>query len=181
MNKFLIFLGLALGIVATPMTSFALPLYPSVVEKSLNLGNTRGPSVQLGYQVISGKEQLLKCKYDFALQGGSSAAAINLKAVDGTNCQLPANAVVIAGLIDVLTSPLSNGSATIAVGTGNAANDLKTATAKASFTGKLDVVPVRTAATAIKITAAKNPTMTIATAPLTAGKFNVFIQYLLSD
>jgi hypothetical protein len=149
----------------------------------MNLGNTRGPSVQLGYQVVSNKEQLLKCKYDFAIQGGSSASPINLKAVDGANCWLPINALVVGGFIDVLTNPLSNGSASISVGTGKSASavDLKAATAKASFTGRLDVIPVRTAATSIKMTAAQVPIMQITTAPLTAGKFNVFIQYLLSD
>jgi hypothetical protein len=48
-------------------------------------------------------------------------------------------------------------------------------------------VPVGSAATSIKLTANRTPTITITTASttathsLTAGKINVFIQYLLSD
>lgn len=165
---------------ALPGIVYALPI-PSEVETRLNLGAVRGPGVQLGYQVISNKAQLLKCKYDYAVQGGT-ATSHNLKAVDGSDCLLPAKALVLNGIIDVITAPGSTGSATIAVGTGVAANDLKTATAKASFTGRMDVIPVHTAATAIKLsTVAKTPTMTIGTAALTSGKFNVYIEYLLGE
>jgi hypothetical protein len=162
-----------------PITSFALPR-PADAEKLMNLGSVRGPGVQLGYQVISNKVQLLKCKYDFAVNGGSSAAAIKLRAVDGSKCLLPDNAVVVNTLIDVLTAPTSAGSATIAVGTGQAANDIKTATAIASFTGIMAGIPVA-AASAVKMTADRQPTMSIAVAPITKGKFNVFISYLLSE
>lgn len=177
--KKLAFILVALFVLA-PKFSLAMPNL-TTVEGNLNRSATAGPVSLLGYQVVSNKVQMLKCTYDYAVQGGSSASAINLRAPDNTNCSLPAKAIVIEGMIDVITNPGSAGSATIAVGTGNAANDLKTATAKASFTSLLDVVPVGTAATAIKITTAKSPTMTIATAGLTSGKFNVFIQYLLSN
>lgn len=177
-----IFLALVLATLTLGVgPSFAMPV-PANVEFRLNHGVApANPGVLLGYQVISNKVQLLKCTYSFAVQGGSSAAAINLKGPDGADCKLPLNAIVMEGLIDVLTAPTSSGSATVAVGTGQAANDLKTATAKASFTGKLDVVPVWTAATAIKMTATRTPTVTIAVSDLTAGKFNVFIHYLLSN
>lgn len=180
MRKVCVFLGALLALIAVPATSFALPQLANV-EKRANLGDVRGPGVQLGYQLVSNKVQLLKCKYDFSVQGGSSAAAINLKAVDGSNCELPNKAIVWDAIIDVVTAPGSAGLATIAIGTGQAANDLKAATAIASYSGVMAGVPVATAASSIKMTAARNPTMSIAVAPLTVGKFNVFIQYLLSD
>lgn len=179
-----IFMFLAGGVIALVLATnaLALPQYPADVEKRLNLGDVRSSAVQLGYQVVSNKIQLLKCKYDYSTQGGGSSAAIRLKAVDGSYCVLPSNAIVFGGLIDVLTAPTSLGAgAQISVSTGATTADLKAATAKASFTGKLDVIPVETAATAIKLSAAKNPSMSVTNFPLSAGKFNVFIEYLLSD
>lgn len=172
-------LVLALGVFLS-QTSFAMPV-PANAEFRLNHGpSSGGPGVQLGYQVISNKVQLMKCKYDVSVQGGSSAAAITLLNVDGSQCTLPSKAIVLHALIDVITTPIG-ASSTIAVGTGQAANDIKTATATASYTGILAGVPVGDAAHAIKMTAERKPTMTIAVAPLTVGKFNVFIQYLLSN
>lgn len=181
MKKFVILSLLAL--LALPLTqkSFALPI-PANAEKRMNLGDVRGPGVQLGYQVMSNKEQVLRCRYDASVLGGSSAAAITLKAVDGSDCFLPKSAIVTSGIIDVITMPTSIGSATIALGTGQAANDLKTAAAISGFTiGELNIIPVYTAATAIKLTANRNPIITIAVAPITTGKFDVYIKWLMGS
>lgn len=180
MNKFFALIALVVGLVSLPGKVYSMPTLPNV-EFRLNHGDMVGPGVLLGSQVITNKEQLLKCRYDFSMQGGSSAAAINLKnVVDGTNCELPSGAIITDGLIDIITAPVGN-SSTIAFGSGQAANDLKTATATASLTGLVTLIPVGTAATAIKMTAIRKPTITIATAALTVGKFNVFIKYLLGN
>jgi hypothetical protein len=55
------------------------------------------------------------------------------------------------------------------------------ATAFSAYTGLVAGVPVGTAATAIKLTADVKPTITIATAALTAGKLNVHIKYQISE
>lgn len=136
---------------------------------------------QLGSLVVEQKKWVLKATYDYAIQGGSSAAAINLKGPDGKNAVLPSKAVVHDCIIDVITQPTSSGSATIAIGTGQAANDLKTATAIASYTGRVACIPVGTAASSIKLTADRNPTITVATSNLSGGKFNVLIEYFVSD
>lgn len=180
MSKLIAFLGLLAAIVALPANSFAMPV-PANAEFRLNHGLSGGSGVMLGYQVISNKVQLLKCKYDFAVQGGATTAAIKLKAVDGSDCKLPSKAIVKDSLIDVITAPTSDGLATIAIGTGQAANDIKAATAIASYTGLVAGVPVGDASHSIKMTADRNPTMTIAVAALTTGKFNVFLEYLLSE
>jgi hypothetical protein len=177
MKKYTLFLLTAFVMGLAP-DAFALPRL-SIVEKRLNLSANAGPSILLGTQLVSNKIQLLKCQYDFSKQGGV-VGTISLKGPDGANCALPTKAIVNDVLIDVLTAP-TGATATIAVGTGQATNDIKAATAVASFTGLMDGVPVGSAATSIKLTADRTPTMTIATANLTAGKFNVFIEYLLSE
>lgn len=112
-----------------------------------------------------------KVTYDYAVHGGA-VGDISLDLV------LPSGAIVYDGIVDVLTAPLSGGSATVALKIQSSA-DLLGATAKASFTGMLDLVPAGTAATALKLTADRTLKVTVATAALTAGKFNVYIKYFL--
>lgn len=150
------------------------------VENMLNLSATAGPKVELGTLITKKKVQVLKATYSYAVQGGASTASINLLDTDGKAAKLPDNAVVKQVLIDVLTAPTSDGSATIAL-TAQSAGDLKAATAIASITGLVAGVPVGSAATMIKLTAERTVQMSVAVAPLTAGKFNVFIEYYLSD
>jgi hypothetical protein len=146
--------------------------------------NTASPNAmrteQLGTQLIEGTIRTMKCQYSYARQGGKISAII-LQTIDGENCRLPKNSVVKYATIDAITAAVGT-SATISIGTGQSAADIMAATAITTFTtGAFDGLPFWTAATAIKITADTNPTMTIATTALTAGKFNVFISYVTSN
>ena len=80
----------------------------------------------------------------------------------------------------MLTAPTSGGSATIALG-ANSTTDLLGATAYGSVTDRVAGVPVGTAATCVKVTSETALKVTIGTAALTAGKFNVFVQWYMSD
>lgn len=115
----------------------------------------------------------VKCTYDYDVHGGA-VGAIELP------LDLPDNAIIWTGVADVVTAPTSGGSATIALGV-NTATDLKAATAIASWTGLVALVPVGSAATAVKLTADRTLTLTIATAALTAGLINFFLQYFEGD
>lgn len=116
---------------------------------------------------------IAKVQYDFAENGGAVGAIL-------LDLVLPDNAVIWDGFFDVVTAPTSGGSATIALGL-NTATDLKAATAIASYTGIVALVPVGTAAAAVKLTAERQLTLTIATAALTAGKINIFLNYYIGD
>ena len=141
---------------------------------------------QLGTTVVLEQVRDLKVTYDFAVSGG----AINSKLIlpraisNGMGYDpapaLPKNAIVIGCYIDVLTTPVG-ASATIALSTGQGAGDLLGTTTATSVSGIYACVPTGTAATSIKLTADAFPYITIATAKLTAGKFNVHILYALSD
>ena len=131
--------------------------------------------------IIEGSQQrgVAKFSYDFAAQGGA-AGDITL-----VGTPLPIKAVVWDGVVDVIT-PLTGGAgATAAVSTSQSANDLITAAditgAPWSTAGSKAIVPVGTAAASIKMTAARAPKLVVATNDLTAGKFNLFIEYYLSD
>lgn len=133
-----------------------------------------------GTELEKARVHSVKCHYDFSTQGGA-IGTVNLLDDLGQKCQLPNKAVIRDVLIDAVTTATGAVGATIALSSGQSAADLKGATGFASFTGLLAGIPVGSAATAIKLTADRNPTLTIATAALTAGKLNVHIQYQISE
>lgn len=116
---------------------------------------------------------IVKVVYDFDTHGGAVGA-------NPINFKLPANAIILDGLVDVITAPTSGDLATVAL-TLESAGDLLAATAIADVTGQLNLVADGTAANAVKTTAERTLAVTIATAALTAGKMNIFIRYFLSD
>lgn len=146
--------------------------------KLLNEMNTRAAKAQLG-SLLENMGNRLVAKYSFAVQGGA-VGDIALVDDQGNPATLPINAVVTDVLVDVITPATSGGSATVAI-KSNGAADLLGATAVASITGKLDGIPVSSAATAVKMTAERTLYATVAVAALTAGKFNVIIDYVISE
>jgi hypothetical protein len=173
MKFFLSFLSVALFAV----NAYSLPKIMDV-EYMLN-HNVAGDKVGLGYQVVSNKIQLVKCKYSFAVQGGS-ISTVTLKGADGASCTIPDNAVVLDSYIDVVTA-FAGAGAYLSFSTGKAAADIKALTAIASVTGVLRGIPDGTAAAAIKMTADVVPKMVIASAALTAGVANLYITYVVGD
>lgn len=116
-------------------------------------------------------------KYDFAVDGGVTGL---ITPVDADT--IPDNAIMVGGTINSPTAVTSDGSATLAIGTaaGSAADAIKDATAKASYSADalLDVVP--TFDVPVKMTAAGRITFTIGTADLTAGVVEVWVFYVVA-
>lgn len=113
---------------------------------------------------------LAKIEYSVAEHGGKVGAnPIPLK--------LPAGAIVTKGLVKV-TEPFTSGGAATVAFTCNTAGDLLAATAIASVTGKLDLIPENDAATSVETTAERQLALTVATAALTGGAATVWLWYL---
>lgn len=154
-------------------------------EYLLNRSGSVASKVQLG-TLVNRTHNLLVAKYSYAVQGGTTANDISLLTNLGdpkSYAVLPANAVIKNVWVNVISAPTSGGSATIALKAVNAA-DLLAATAISSLgTGvvKQGKPFNSTTTTWIKTSAAQTIKATVATATLTAGKFNVFIEYVLSD
>jgi hypothetical protein len=185
MKKYLFSLGLLLSLAlggsafatATTSTHYGVP-QPAAVEAILN--HTGPPQVKLGSQLTQKKLLVMKAVYDVAKLGGTSGTTYVLKDAAGGDAVLPANAIIWDGVIDTLTAFVGT-NATISIGV-NSTTDIKAATAITSYSGRLAMVPVGTAANAVKVTTANSAvTATIATTTLTAGKMNVFLFYMLSD
>lgn len=122
----------------------------------------------------------LKCaraRYDFSIDGGA-VGAISI----GATGQIPAGAYITHGFVEVDTAATSGGSGTLAIHV-EAANDIVNAAAVSgapwSTTGLKSIIPVATGATAVKTTAARTITATIATAALTAGVVDVVLFYVV--
>jgi len=120
-----------------------------------------------------------KAGYDFAVDGGATSAI-------GLGVTIPDNAIVTGGFVEVVTTcTSSDDSGTMALHI-QTANDLVTATAISGGSNIWDagihsIVPAGTGATAIKCTAAREITATIATDAFTAGKLNVWLQYVIGE
>lgn len=154
----------------------------------INHMNNSARNVQLGTQ-LHRAAQCYKAKWDFAVQGGTigtinlddDSAQGDLANPNSTNdLTIPNKFIVYGGFMDIVTT-FVGATATIAVGL-NTTTDLKAATAVASYAaGLLAIIPVATVATAVKATADRVPTITIATANLTAGKMFVHLVGQLGD
>lgn len=181
MKTFLYLSALILGLLASA------PVFADTLSanKDAEFGlNRASPEAMrkylLGSRVVRGEVRTLRAIYDFSTMGGA-ISTITLKSLLGQPVVIPNKAIVIGCIIDVLTPATTSASGTIAIGTGQATNDLKTATAAASYTGLVACTPVGTAATSIKMTGDRTITASIATGAITAGKFSVIVQYVLGD
>lgn len=140
--------------------------------------NKWAPLAGLG-SVLAKDKMTMRCTYDFTVLGGAIGSVI-LRDAEGNPAVLPDKAVITQVYIDTITTPTSGGAATIAIN-ANSAGDLKAALAIASYTGIIAGIPVGTAATMVKLTAQRNIVATIAAFVLTAGKFDVFVDYVLGQ
>lgn len=140
--------------------------------KQLAAGATAiNPSDQVGL----GAAQVAKATYDFTVDGGAVATITPV-----SSPVIPAGAIIYGGLIDVIVAPLGGG-ASVAIGLGSGAQvaALKGATAVGTYTigAILALIPVWTAATAVKVAADSKITFTVSGGALTAGKIAVQIYY----
>ena len=118
---------------------------------------------------------VVRGRYDFAVDGG----LVSTIAITG-GTPIPSGSTIVGGYVDVLTPCTSGGAATIACQV-EGANDILTAVGVASWTaGVKNILPAETtgaltASTHVRTTAARNISIVVATAALTAGKFDVVL------
>jgi hypothetical protein len=115
-------------------------------------------------------------EYDFAIDAGAIGTIV-LRSSDGT---IPSGSYIMQSVLDVLTLFTTGTAATAAI-TIEAANDIVSATivsgAPYSTTGLKTTVQLGTGATMVKTSAARAPSLVIATGTITAGKFRLVLQY----
>lgn len=123
---------------------------------------------------------LARAEYNFAVDGGA-ISAIASKTV------IPAGALIIGGFVNVLTTCQTAGgdAGTMAIKV-EGANDIVSAIAVSDGTnpwdaGRQAIIPKRNTpeSTSIRTTAARRVTFTIAGQAFTAGRFIVYLEYVL--
>jgi hypothetical protein len=142
------------------------------IDKNGNItsGGTSGP--QVGLEVLG----VAHAVYNFATDGGASCTP-------ALNATIPANAILVGATINPTTAVTAAGSATVAIGTtaGSAGNSILAAAAKASLTADALLNGAVTMAAPVKMSAAGQISVTVATGPLTAGVVEVFVYYVVAQ
>lgn len=138
-----------------------------------NVGTMASPN----WTSSSGAIGVSRATYNFAIDGGAIGAII-----PSISPVIPANAIVFGGIINVITAPTGAG-ASIALGTsaGSSSTALKAATVIANYTGLVALVPVWSAGSSFKMSAAGQIQLTVSGAALTAGKMDILVEYLLGS
>jgi len=113
-------------------------------------------------------------EYDFAKDGGAQGT-ITLRSVGGSG-PIPGGSIVMAGCIEVLTA-VASATGTVALQVEAAGDILATVGGSTLTLGIKSIIPAGTGATAVKATVDRAPALVIATAALTAGKFNLRLLY----
>lgn len=146
------------------------------IESQENQMPLTNPVNKPGTAITKNKVQVLRLVYNFAVSGGA-VSNINLVGLDNdADAYLPQGALVVGADMVVATECTSGGSATIALGV-NSAGDVIAAEAVASFTAGAII----SLDTKVKASANVKPFISIADAALTAGKINVYIQYIIAE
>lgn len=112
-------------------------------------------------------KRVAKATYDFAAHGGAVGAI-------GLGVIVPKGAIIQSCTGNVLTALASGGSATVAISAGTDALNAATAFDDATMVG----VDVHLAVTAPVVAAGGEITWTIAGAALTAGKYDIYVEYV---
>lgn len=172
-------LGIFLGLLLLPVVMFAT--ITADQEYALNRMNSVSQKYQLG-TLLAKSSNVVVGKYSFGVSGQTATSGdVNLlrDLTDSTTTvTIPDNAVVQNVWVDILTS--QSGSS-VALKLVNAA-DLLASTAAGSFTAglKQGIPDYATISDQIKLSADKTLKATF-NGTTTAGKFNVYVEYVLGD
>ncbi len=146
-------------------------------------GSPFGPATDARFDAIEsstnsglGLQRLARATYDFAVQGGSSTATVKSLGVT-----LPANAIITRSYIYTLTQ-VAGASSLVALQCETANNIFSSADMTGITAGTItEGVSTGAASVFQKITAACNISAKITAAAVTAGKFDVFVQYVVHE
>lgn len=123
---------------------------------------------------------VVKGKYRFATMGGA-VGSYSLIDDDGVVVKLPLGAIVTKTYIKIVQAFVSTGnSGTIAL-TLQSAGDVLAAVDADTLSGVAAGIQDGAAANMLSLTAERTLTLAVATAAMTAGQADVFVEYVLSE
>lgn len=180
MTKFLLYLTLF----AASAFGSSLPTGP-VAGYEFNRMNPVSRKYNLGTHLVDAQSWGTRGQWSFSDQGGAAGQDLFLHDVDGQNVSIPKGAVLTDCYLDVVTAPTSSTSSGSIAWSSSDAADLKAATFVSAYTiGSLihctKPSGSYTSATMIRFTSEGFLKVRIGSEALTAGKINVYLQYILS-
>lgn len=127
----------------------------------------------------------LKAQYDFAVSGGALGTDITLLDHEGQPVKLPDNAIIYDCLIDVVTAlTTADADGSIAF-SSNAVGDLKGTTliypGLRTAETRIACTPTGSASTAVKMSSEATLKMRTGSEAITAGKINIWVNYVVSN
>lgn len=178
MKKVLIAAGIvsmiAIGAISTDK-KYKLNHYMGKTAEEVALGTLvqQGGTTDLAQDGVEPLKMVV-ATYDFSVSGGSSAASIDLGQL------LPSGAVVRRSFLDVITQPVGSG-ASVRI-TSEASGDILASSAVSGLTiGRTDGVSTGSVANMKKMTASRELYLEVFNHDLTAGKFRVYVEYVMSS
>lgn len=149
----------------------------------INIGTILSPIWRLSGSSVAGIGGIgalsnAKMTYDFTVDGGAVSSII-----PANSPTIPIGAIILGGTVDVTVACVGAGSISLGTSAGSSVNSLKVATAAATYAinTQQPIIPVFTAATYLKLTAAGRPNLTITVGTITAGRFDVNLVYLIGN
>lgn len=173
MNKFF------LALLALPMVAQAV--MPANGAYELDRSGHLARKYSLGSNLQEAQTFGLKGVWSYEVDGGA-VGSYNLKNKYLSEAVvLPSGAIITNCFFEEVTPITSAGSTAKLSLDSETTGDLKAAVAATSVSGKVACIPDGTVSNMVKLTAQRNLKLSISSEAATAGKVNVFIQYVLSE
>lgn len=153
-------------------------------DKRHHFNRMNSQSFQFGLGTeLDRKVAAVRGRYDFSVQGGAVGSFNLLEDLDDTQSTItiPDNAIITFAMVDILTAMASAGGAGTIALSSEGAGDLLAAVDADTLSGLVAGIPVKSAATAIKMTADRTLAGAIAVEALTAGKFDLYVEFYLGN
>jgi len=180
MNKILFLL-----LMSSELFASSIGLIPKQGAYEVNRSSAVARKFNLGTHVSNATQWGARAQWDYSVSGGAASTDIALLDIDGQPVYIPKGAVLTDCYLDVVTAPTSSTSSGSIAWTASGVGDLKAATFVSSYTtGSLmhctKPSGAYTAATMIRFDSEGQLKIRIGSEALTAGKINVYLQYILS-
>lgn len=140
---------------------------------------------KVGTNLYNAQQFGMKAVWSYAIQGGAANSDLTLQDPSGAAAKLPTGAIIKDCMIDVVTTPTSSTSSGTLAFSSNAVADLKAAalghTGYLSSTGEYACIPDGTVGNAIQMASEATLKVRIGSEALTAGKINIWVEFVLSE
>lgn len=163
----------------------SITLLPKQGAYEVNRSSALFRKFNVGTHIADSQQWGSRAQWDFAASGGAANSDITLKDYDGQSVMVPAGAVLVDCYLDVVTAPTSSTSSGSLAWSSSDVGDLKAATFVNSYTTGSLIHCTKpsgsfTSGTMIRFTSEGTLKVRVGSEAITAGKINVYLQYILS-